>query len=771
MKPVRQFALILCVLILLAGGQAARSASINWTNIVGGSWNTAANWDPNQVPGSGDSVSISGNGVNVIIDATNSAGGIYLDSDASLTIASKGVMNINGAVDLYGVLTNQGTVNWQAGEVDVWETYASGAIWNQAGALWSIQCDNEMFYRQGYGPFENAGTISKIAGTGITYLYYLNFTNSGSVQAHAGTINFSGGSSDLGGSFQADANATINLNGSYTISNAPSNFYGPGPVQFTSGAYVTLNGLVGSLDLYGAYITGQSTVKGTLNLHSGGLYDNGSGVSLTIASNAVLNTDGDVSLLGPLTIASKGVMNINGAFDLYGVLTNQGTVNWLAGQVDQYYRPGSGYFGAIWNQAGALWSIQCDNETFAPYDDAPFLNAGTVSKTAGTGTTYFYYFNFTNSGSVQAHSGTIEFDYGTNDLNGSFQADAGAGINFSGNYTISSAPGSFHGPGPVQFSGGSLTLNGLVGSFTMDGPMLAGQSTVNGTLNLLSGGVQSDASLTIESKGVMNINGAVDLYGVLTNQGTVNWQAGEVDVWETYASGAIWNQAGAIWSIQCDNEMFYRQGYGHFENAGTISKIAGTGITYLYYLNFTNSGSVQAHAGTINFNQGSYSETSSAKDVIGIGGTTPGSDYGQLSFSSPTAMAGSFNVTLLNGFRPSPGDSFTVLSYPSLTSDFSSLNGLDLGNGLQLAPQFGSASLTLMAKTYPNPTNPKPSLSLYATPNGALVWWPINYTGWQLQNTTNLATHIWTPVPVAGTNNNIVMPRTGPKGFFRLKGS
>ena len=66
----------ICIaMALLASGSVARSASITWTNAAGGNWNTAQNWNPNQVPGSGDSASIPGGGINVIIDSTNSTGG------------------------------------------------------------------------------------------------------------------------------------------------------------------------------------------------------------------------------------------------------------------------------------------------------------------------------------------------------------------------------------------------------------------------------------------------------------------------------------------------------------------------------------------------------------------------------------------------------------------------------------------------------------------------------------------------------------------------
>jgi hypothetical protein len=76
----------------------------------------------------------------------------------------------------------------------------------------------------------------------------------------------------------------------------------------------------------------------------------------------------------------------------------------------------------------------------------------------------------------------------------------------------------------VQLTGGNVTLNGLTGTLALNGPTLVGQSTVNGTLNFLSGGIRNGSALTVASSGVLNIEGAIVVQGALTNAGTVNWQ-------------------------------------------------------------------------------------------------------------------------------------------------------------------------------------------------------------------------------------------------------
>ncbi len=640
-----------------------QAATITWTNTSGGNWSLAANWNPNQVPGSSDDAVIAADGTylvtldtsptinsltlgaasgeqtltnasfsltlnNASMIGTNGIFGVsggsfggsgnlgvqglfnwtggQLNPGSSLTIASNGVLNIEGGVQIYSPLTNAGTVNWQAGDValayiDGNPNYA-GAIWNQAGALWAIQCDQQIYNGLAGdsaqpAQFQNAGTVSKSAGSGTTS-FNVFFANSGSVQAQNGTIDFNDGS-DLGGSFQAGASGAIYFaGGTVSLSTTPE-FQGPGLVRIT-GASVLLNDFTGVVNLYGASVSGQIAQGGTLNLYGGNLYNGSPGASLTVASNAVLNVEGTVTLYGPLT--------------------NAGTVNWQAGDVDIAYIGGNpDYAGAIWNEAGALWAIQCDQQIYNGLagdsaQPAQFQNAGTVSKSAGSGTTSFNVF-FANSGSVQAQNGTIDFNDGS-DLGGSFQAGASGAIYFAGGTVSLSTTPEFQGPGLVRITGASVLLNDFTGVVNLYGASVTGQIAQGGTLNLYGGNLYNGspgASLTVASNGVLNIEGTLTLYGPLTNAGTVNWQAGDVDIAyiggnPDYA-GAIWNEAGALWAIQCDQQIYNSYAGdsaqpAQFQNAGTVSKSAGSGTTS-FNVFFANSGSVQAQNGTIDFNDGS----------------------------------------------------------------------------------------------------------------------------------------------------------------------
>jgi hypothetical protein len=90
--------------------------------------------------------------------------------------------------------------------------------------------------------------------------------------------------------------------------------------------------------------------------------------------------------------------------------------------------------------------------------------------------------------------------------------------------------------------------------------------------------------------------------------------------------------------------------------------------------------------------QGSFTQTSAGVLDIDLGGTN---HFGKLAISGSATLDGTLNVSLVNGFAPSLGDSFKLLSFGSPSGDFATRTGLDLGNGMFLTPVYDSGGLTL----------------------------------------------------------------------------
>ena len=170
----------LVVFLLASIYTTAHAAVINWTNTAGGNWNVAANWSPNQLPGSSDTAVITNDGTyTVTMDVSPTIGGLAVGAtngvntqtllvngqtltlngqvtvnshgvfdfnngalggaavlsgalnwsggtvnyNSSLTVATSGVLNLTGNNYLYGPLTNNGTVDWQRGAVTIYYGY------------------------------------------------------------------------------------------------------------------------------------------------------------------------------------------------------------------------------------------------------------------------------------------------------------------------------------------------------------------------------------------------------------------------------------------------------------------------------------------------------------------------------------------------------------------------------------------------------------------------------------------------------------------------
>ncbi|MCX6864790.1 MAG: hypothetical protein NTV46_00985, partial [Verrucomicrobia bacterium] len=116
------------VLSLLAGFAANAkldAESYQWTGPASGNWNDANNWTPSQVPGTGDTASISGN-VAVDIASTVSINGLSVANGSSLTVSTGGVLNILDGAVVFGPLVNAGTVNWLGGEIMIFYSPSNG---------------------------------------------------------------------------------------------------------------------------------------------------------------------------------------------------------------------------------------------------------------------------------------------------------------------------------------------------------------------------------------------------------------------------------------------------------------------------------------------------------------------------------------------------------------------------------------------------------------------------------------------------------------------
>jgi hypothetical protein len=459
----------------------------------------------------------------------------------------------------------------------------------------------------------------------------------------------------------------------------------------------------------------QVTANGLLALGGGTL----TGGPLTLAGT--LNYGFGVVWL-PVSVAVGGVLNLNeGAVSINSPLTNSGTVNWSGSGVTVNNNNAS-YTGAIYNQPLGLFNLQSDQTLYCGcYGFETFNNAGIVRKTAGSGTNTFSLV-FTNSGTVDAQSGTIRFSGGGN-IGGTYNTGCGAVIEFSSANTLrtytETDPVNVTGTGICRLNGAHAVLNNRIANFILgygdvlltpnfqtngtiqnlqlDGAYLIGTNVVTGTLGFNGGGLGLNSLLTVAVGGVLNFSGAsaltfgpltvavggvldfngalADIYAPLTNLGTVNWSNGFLTLHGNAGfTGNIYNQPFAWFNIQSDQVICYDGfDYAQFYNAGTVRKTAGKGTTD-FEVWFNNTGTIDAQSGVINFGPLYSDYHAQTGGVMSFGITSP-TDYGQISFNPYVnhLFRGVLSIDLNGGYSPSAGDSFALVSYGSYTGAFTNL--------------------------------------------------------------------------------------------------
>jgi hypothetical protein len=344
------------------------------------------------------------------------------------------------------------------------------------------------------------------------------------------------------------------------------------------------------------------------------------------------------------------------------------------------------------------------------------VNAGTFRTSAAAGSTSVQV-RLDNTGTVAAQSGTLSFARGGT-LGGTFSAQAGAAVQFTYGTFVLSGSLAKSGAGQVGFTGGSIQFTGPITSFDHTGASLIGTNTVTGTLNWMGGDIQGP--LTVAAGAVLNLGGTADkeVYQPLTNWGTINWLSRGLSLANNNSSsrGAIYNQAGALFDVQCDQTLSTGGwGYEFIVNAGTFRKSAVTGTTQIQ-VRFDNSGTVEAAKGTISFSSGSYTSAPTSNLRFILSGTTAGTGFGQVRFGTPLVPAGIVSGEVVTGFNPPTGTGFQVISGGLAATPL----GIDRNAGNGYVFDFFGAGDTLTLVTRPGHFTLPPLLSLlYVRPG---IW-------------------------------------------------
>jgi autotransporter-associated beta strand protein/T5SS/PEP-CTERM-associated repeat protein len=341
----------------------AQPPPIYWTGAVSSEWNNPGNWDLGYVPTGSEVVQITGG--NVSLSSGTVSGSIVLGTmNGTMTVAPGAVLNIcGGNTNLGGSINNSGTINWTGGSLKM---YGGSQINNLTQGLFDVQNDQYIVWGGGdpMPVFTNAGTFRKSAGSGMSGISGVAFTNTGTIDVQTGILDLFNGFNSTGiiGT-SGSGSVWLNLGGTSTISG-------------------TLTGK--GLQLRDGTITGKVYLAGTLNWFGG-------------------------TMNGAMTVAPGGMLNISGSnTNLGGSIDNSGTITMTSGGLSLVMYGGS----KINNMAQGLFDVQ--NDQYIVWSSGGgggpmpvFDNAGTFRKSAGSGMSGIIGVAFTNTGTINVQTGML----------------------------------------------------------------------------------------------------------------------------------------------------------------------------------------------------------------------------------------------------------------------------------------------------------------------------------------------------------------------------
>ncbi|MBD1211906.1 MAG: SBBP repeat-containing protein, partial [Dolichospermum circinale Clear-D4] len=699
---------------------------------------------------------LTGAGALTISNQLNWTGG-GLSGTGKKTVS--GTLNLSGLLYLGGTtLETSGATIWTGsghiidGDGGIWNNTSTGTI--------DLQNDVDFVQNSNNKPtFNNAGTFTKSNGTttdesSIGAL----FNNTGTVKVKAGTLSLIRGGTNTG-SFSIDAGATLRITADYNF-NTGTNITGVGnfvvsyvtvkivPAFNYSGAVFVNNS--GNLDIGAA-----STWSAPVNLISGTLTGAG---ALTISdklnwNSGTLSGTGKKTVSGTLNLISNQYSQhviIGTTLETTGATVWTGNGTFYAKNAAIWNNTST---GTIDLQNDADFSFVYDNPI------STFNNAGTFTKSNGTTTDdSFIDAIFNNTGTVQVKAGTLRLiGGGTRGTNtGNFSIDAGATLRITADYYNFDAGNSVTGAGNFNIESGIATTVNAASTWSAPVNLIsgtltgAGALTISNQLNWSGGGLSGTGKKTVS--GTLNLSGEGYLGGTtLETSGATIWTGSSL-----YAGdGAIWNNT-STGTIDLQNDSDFSQWTGNqttFNNAGTFTKSNGTTTDDSYISGlFNNTGTVQVNKGRLRFT-GGYTQTAGTTNLSGgsltfensplnlqggnlagigtitgnvnntggqinpgntIGTLTVAGDYSQtgtgtvnlelgsatsfdkLNITGAADVGGILKLNLTNGYTPTIGTKFTVLTYSSATAkSFNTIQGIDISSNLAFAPTSTGNNLIL----------------------------------------------------------------------------
>ena len=556
---------------------------------------------------------------------------------------------LGGTFENQGTLSDQGPTTLYLYDKVVLDNSATGSIQfaGNASGTPSIVVGNDT------PSLTNEGTIEKTSGSGTSEIRVPFTYTAGSIKVDSGTLTLDGSSGQIAGtSFTVATGATLDLAG-----NTGGNVFS-GTFTGTGGGTVLLE--AGSIVVGSAGATFDFP-SGMFQWTGGGI--NLDGHTLTNTGSMTLANANNVSLFGNDFFQSKNDGNLGGTLNNSGTIVEQGT-----GSLGFYDSV------ALNNQAGGTYNFASDGVVYDGQYSPTMANAGTIEKSAGTGTSYIGVPFANNGGAINVGSGTLSLQgNGGISTGGTFTVANGstlvlAGNNTSGNQYTGTYTGTGGGAVTVSDDSGWIDIGSAGATFNFPAGMLQWTS---GVINLDGNTLTNTGGMTVAptGSGVLlygnaNFSGGsgkgANQGGTLDNQGSIADQ-GPAAIY-LYDSVVLKNDTGGTFNLSGGADLIYENYSSSVNNAGkfTVSDAGGTttistpltntatftvaggeldltntvtnrgtldaGANTLKFFNSTveNPGTIETEGGAISFDSNSTLDNSGTLDVNGGSATLAG---------------------------------------------------------------------------------------------------------------------------------------------------
>lgn len=569
------------------------------------------------------------------------------------------------------------------------------------------------------GSTENRGTLIVDSTSGGYASNFgtadVAFTNKGNLQVNPGT----GGTRSLRGDITNDAAGSLTIDTNTVMVDGP--IVNEGSWTINSGDGMTFNNSMefrqnsGTLQIDGTFVH----VNGT-DVFDGGTVN---GLVEVVNSNLTLGP----AFVDPVTLLVEGSSLLTGDLESGQTLYARGAAIGSTGNL--------GFSGAFENRGTMILdSLGGGYQSNMGSADVALLNTGTLTVEPGAGGGRVIRGDLTNDGTLQLNA-TTRLEDGPILNNGSFNVASGVTVDFGNSMTFEQLNGTLqidgtfkHVNGIDRFAGGlingtprlvnsNLTLEpsfttpieiDLMGSSKLTGDLESGQLLrVKGSALGSTGTTTVQAPMTnrgiievvSESGGYQSTLSAPVGQG-MTNEGTISTLSGSGG---NRTLSMVVDNHGLI-DLQVGTTVGF-SGADH-QNAGTFevhsnSTIHGTSFTNLDGGRFESEASITNNItpmhndgiwamgfgiGSMHMT-GSWSQGSTGKLEIELGGLTAATEYDQMTMSGTATLDGEVMLKAANGYDPKFGDQFVILICNSTSGDFTGVTydgNLPLGYGFQL---------------------------------------------------------------------------------------